>query len=159
MARERVKIAHLALVSLPDQSSRAVAVFRAIDLHAHQAVAAERQRQRRGGLRIPARRADVVAVAVELDVSCEPYPFRAFGLRGDDRRCIETRHHAQAHFRRERELRERHGQLAAVGGQAHLAWHFELGRERGLHLERCFRLGLVCHLAQPLGGRDGCANR
>jgi len=67
----------------------------------------------------------------------------------------QPRHHAQAHFRGERELRERHGQLAAVGGQAHRPGHFELGRERGLYFDRRIRFALVSHLALRRGGRNG----
>ena len=81
-----------------------------------------------------------LAVALQLDLARQPHALGARSLRGDDRRGIQARHDAQAHFRGEGELRERHRHLAAVGGQGHEPRHLELGAEGRLGLDRRRRL-------------------
>jgi len=121
---ERVEIAHLALVPLPDQSPEPFLSF--ADRPSRDQLSRPKQNESARGLRIPARRADVVAVAVELDVSGEPYP----SGRSDSRE--QRPPHPAAAPRAgafSRGARASRATRSACGRrrQAHLAWHFELG--------------------------------
>src|SRR5438094_1876279 len=141
-ARHGVERRHLPLGALADETGGAVAVLQALHAHLHAIIAAERQHQPLLRLRLPIGRADIAAVAIELDIAGNPHAFGEIRFRRHHGGRIAARHHADALLHRKLLMGERHGDLAAVSGEIDLAGHLELGRVLRLELsDRRYRLG------------------